>query len=1292
MVTKEQLFARTTIAPKIAQPLTSKKDVQRIQEIRQERFKQEQIRRMQREAEPVKRENLNKINNKIQTFKQEINNYQERIQTIRNKIQETESREKRDKLRDDLEKYQEDIKAYQKGLSELEKGKSEYQNFQFDLVIANKDYADKIGLYAEQVRSSYQRGYRESLERTKQANKLKELGYDKDSSKWTGQFAEAKNKLEGLNPNQYAQEYAKLSSTVKQAFIAPNNYSNEYLKAQSESRKVQPEIDKIEKNVAYKNIFTGELISVAPEVGRKNPNLRPVYTDLQGREIKTNQLMLQLERPDLFPKAVQGKPVKTEIKSVSTLLKRGAEEISDITDPIYQSFTSRASKAEESRLRESITQDESTLKTGRILIAGTGSFEISESDKQKVKERLEKNKEKLSIIESGITTGKSQITGMVGEFVTPIVAGSVLAPSTGGASLVGAFVYDLLMASPIVLNIASKGFEKLENLSSDVSRKAVNILWDKKVDKSEIQQITNSIKNSKIGQLSAYIISNKIKDLVSDSNSIKKITTSKTLNDLIENSVKGIIESKGVVLQNKKQIISQTTKDVKNFITTKIWQNENYSDIKQQIETARKEKNDIVKRDDILNKQGVLESYDNYINSLLQQKENIIFQRGAIVFTVGALLVGGSSAVYSKYKNIRNMKLQSANYGEVADRVKELNKIGNNPVKIRNSGGNFIADEFIGSINIKKHANDLIDLKFIKNTDNLKSVQIVQGWEAYEQEVWRVVKRVINDKITVYVPSVKNKVFFKNYVVYNIVDKSGQAKSFAIVTRANKPITQFRNVKNAIKYGVGKKVVLSSTIKDSDIINSAVYNLRAGQLSPSESLMSRGFDISDTRKAVTTKKVTKLADSVKLTPEEYWGLSQTKSKTIIDSVKKKPKPTMISADDYWFAGTKQTELGTTRTLSTGITVDTGTLKYVVDQQIELLKRIKSPKTKKIINLISDKVDNAIKSGESSVKLSNKLITQLPLEQKRILESASIGVSTSLTVPKLTPRIKSIDIKVKSDTVNKLSKNYVKVGARIDRIQNNFDSKRFIGTIKKSDVNQINRELNQQKVEVTKQINQNEKAISLTKTTLKELNRELQKTSSAQVSDLVFRERTKLDMLQRNVEGLKLRNRQIQIIQQSTKPTDFRTRDVSTRQLDTTRLRIPSWGFPSDIKKKKKVKGFDDFWGYIPEVRIKGKWTPISLPVSKSKAQKKAVEKTSKELSQSFRLRKTDIRIPKSEIKEFSSLANYYKKKEKGFDVFIEKPKAKIGTESEKKLLKKARKSKKKEKEWSKKVNKYWGFK
>jgi len=235
MVTKEQLFARTTVAPKIAQPLTSQKDIQRIQEIRQQRFKQEQVRKLQREAEPIKRQNVDKINNKIQTFKQRIQGFQQRIEQARQRIEKARDNETRRELQDDIEKYEASIKAYEKGVSELEKGKTEYQDFKYDLVLANKDYADKVGRYAEDVKDSIEDEYERKVERSERRRELKKLGYDKDPSKWSGEFAEAKSKLEGLNPSEYAREYAKLSDTVKQAFLPPGGsggYEAKYREAQ----------------------------------------------------------------------------------------------------------------------------------------------------------------------------------------------------------------------------------------------------------------------------------------------------------------------------------------------------------------------------------------------------------------------------------------------------------------------------------------------------------------------------------------------------------------------------------------------------------------------------------------------------------------------------------------------------------------------------------------------------------------------------------------------------------------------------------------------------------------------------------------------------------------------------------------------------------------------------------------------------------------------------------------------------------------------------------------------------
>ena len=69
-INKAELYKR-----KVGTPQLTSSDIERIKDIRQKRYKQEQIRKLKREAKPIKKQNISKIN-------QEINKYHDLFSEI----------------------------------------------------------------------------------------------------------------------------------------------------------------------------------------------------------------------------------------------------------------------------------------------------------------------------------------------------------------------------------------------------------------------------------------------------------------------------------------------------------------------------------------------------------------------------------------------------------------------------------------------------------------------------------------------------------------------------------------------------------------------------------------------------------------------------------------------------------------------------------------------------------------------------------------------------------------------------------------------------------------------------------------------------------------------------------------------------------------------------------------------------------------------------------------------------------------------------------------------------------
>jgi hypothetical protein len=116
------------------------------------------------------------------------------------------------------------------------------------------------------------------------------------------------------------------------------------------------------------------------------------------------------------------------------------------------------------------------------------------------------------------------------------------------------------------------------------------------------------------------------------------------------------------------------------------------------------------------------------------------------------------------------------------------------------------------------------------------------------------------------------------------------------------------------------------------------------------------------------------------------------------------------------------------------------------------------------------------------------------------------------------------------------------------------------------------------------------------------------------------------------------------------------------------------------KGKPKEKDILD-WGFIAEVRRQGKFKPVSKAVSKKEAFLIGEDIVKNTLGASFRVKKTakKIKVKKKPSAELSWLGNseFYKKQERGEDIFIQKKEKRLSTKGERKEIQKSKRAKQK---------------
>jgi len=1273
-INKSELYQR-----KGGTPLVSSEDVERIKEVRQKRYKQEQVRRLKRKAKPIKKKNISKINKIIQNYEERIKKYQkdlgkdyrEKREYLRGrKDEESEEwyKEEVKELEEERYKSETKLEAYKKGLKELKEGKKKYEELGWEKVLANEEYVKNVIDYADDVTSA---------EIRKEERKRKYRRKKKEYSEEIEELTKGK-----LKPDEYAKKYAELPDILQGGLLAPGGtggYKGKYEKAVEkavEEAKLTPEekkkveawmnknkmtpnwetiqkiikkpIEKPERTIlAYKNVITGEVVKKSFLPGEeRDPLLRPIILDEKGKELPPGEQIRILLQKKAFGEATPEEKSFVEKVKSKGFLPTLNEELNEIRQKLAKKIT----KNEAERTEERINQLEESKET--LGIGDDPSLPINKVIKN-LRRQLQNRKKQ---IKAGVTSPTAQL-GVV------------------GAEIAFDFAIPVVGIADLMILVGSE----TEKTSREIWDKAKKWMGGKEITTKDLKDIKESSVFSKSVAYTREQVQKVVENIKEDG----------LIDGLKKSAEKGIEEGKDL------------WQGLAEFWTK--------ASAIEEMKTKKKEllenKNELKKNKNLYEIESYNSAIKQYEDAVDQIDENIFkvknqrdITRGTTFLVIGSL--GFSGLVSGVRRRLRNIEL--GKYEDAIKRYNQLKDFSKNDVRLVRGGGVQEVDSYTGNF---EKIEDMGVLKKIEKIENIQKIDIIKDSQVFVQRnpVFKAIdvpdslKNIEKSKryYLTYLPDALTpeqinmmsiskinsipgyKTYWKNALTYNLVYKDGSNRAFSLIARSNKPLPNFRKPINAIKYGADKKIVLSSKIND-EIIKSHIARIRGGRFYYEDTFFTRGGDIFETRRPARVSSKVKR----ELTPEEYWTISPRKSVGKTKIAREGTRDINKISPESFFLGTQTRKISRVKTVTSPIVVDTGALELALRGRIRALSRIKKSKlntSQKALKSISNKLDNAFKQGKGTIKLSPETINKLENIDIQTVRNAAASVEVSPPTTKI-PKSDIQTINNVNKELTSLSSNLNKIKPKINKVINNVESKRFMGTLNKKDVETTTKSIDNLKKDIKSNVKNVEKNISKSKQVLKDLEKNKQKYSSAQVQGQINRINQAVTQAQRLKLGYRLRLKQLNIFQNQIitpktsiiSPPSIISPTPRPPSRPPYRGRIPSLNFPGTRKRTTRGEG-EMVRGYQVEVRRGGRWIKIGNPTTKDRAQLRGIRETGITLAQSFRIRPTTFKVPKTR-KVRVNLKDYYRKKTKKGNLWIEKAKAKIDTPQEKRALKSARRS------------------
>lgn len=765
-----------------------------------------------------------------------------------------------------------------------------------------------------------------------------------------------------------------------------------------------------------------------------------------------------------------------------------------------------------------------------------------------------------------------------------------------------------------------------------------------------------------------------------------------------------------------------------NFLTNKEekleLEKQKYNNLKEIAETEKK----------ITSGEYDKDSANKYITDLKYQNKQIdeykkqLKSNSLLTYgTLGFIAITLGKGLNNKLKN----KKISFDYETAKKSANDYNNLEAGKVVPKyDSYGNKLPDVYV--------QDTYSDLKFVgKDIDTLENLKIIgkKGLDPSDIDYvgMKITSKEINSGVKVleasdnfkeskvkYYTLEKKPNYYQNTIDYTIQLKNGKILGFSIVSKSNKNLIDLwkldktKQISNALNYGTNKKILISSKLKNSDIIQATQYRTRAGVLTAEDYFLGKGVQtkeggityvkrkakviellkkkrteiskMSDTQLAKLEKTTGLTIDEIykelnlKPSAESYWGISEpiaiAKTKKIKDSAKTFKATTEItpfpkSTDEMFFGKRvtykKQSQIGTQKVRNYDYNVDTSTLQYIVKKNLEKYKTKPSSKSYKTFKELDTKVKTDIRNGKTTTLLKTEQINKLSLQDFAEIQS---GISSTLIPDNKFKKIKTetnSKLKTTNYNINKLEKISSLITSDINKLSATASSLVWAGSTKNqkdSILNNLSKE--KQKLEVlsktlSKQETITEQIISSIQdelTDITQINQTLQLSFQAQTQQSV--------QLNQTLQQTKLIQYQINQLNNVIKNNLNRIKTISstTRNINI----IPTLPkFKGKTAKETRLK--PDEYGIF--ARKYGKDILVKKTKTKRKAKKGLFDELENTLRASGYIKKGNRKI---KIADLSKDFRYSK-----VDPFrvVEKVKSRIDTKGEKRELKRAKSKAKK---------------
>ena len=402
---------------------------------------------------------------------------------------------------------------------------------------------------------------------------------------------------------------------------------------------------------------------------------------------------------------------------------------------------------------------------------------------------------------------------------------------------------------------------------------------------------------------------------------------------------------------------------------------------------------------------------------------------------------GLGGRIRGKIKGRKEIKLQErefAKYDEAKANYESLKKTSRfadttSPVESYSLGQKAINIELI------KNKPSVLPLEIKK--DVIKQAEFIEVSQSVSEIVKRlpVLKKIpvpktsplyrrLRNTYTTYLTEI---IRYKNTINYTIGLKNGRQVTYSFSSVSKKPLPKFKNIESALKYGSGKKLIISKAKAEvPGFVTSNVYEYRAGKYKPADSFLGKIDSIIDPITKKEYKKVTigKKPEVSKLIPDrldigQLYSYSPKVSESIL-KIKEKPtkkkiaigRESILSFDEFL---TGQKSITRVR----DFVLDTSIAQRIIENTIKRTKNIKPNKRtigQKAAITLSNKIDKAKKENRRNVKISSNLVTKLsPTIKNKIITaqvSETIPTSVKIRYKQDKPKIKT---EIKSPTIDSI---------------------------------------------------------------------------------------------------------------------------------------------------------------------------------------------------------------------------------------------------------------------------------